>query len=86
MMTGWELRVNDQEVIIIQKEEYEIKFDIRISTTEGCVWAGYLRRTKAKESEVVVASVATKVSIQKARDLLGHSNEEARRATAKYLK
>ena len=46
---------------------------------------GRPRRTNAKESELAAATLVNKVSIQKVHDLLGHLNEEATRATAKYL-
>ena len=85
MMEGWSLRGNDTDGIIITRGEFEVKLDIRINTSEGCVWAGYFRRTKAKESELAAATLFNKVSIQKANDLLGHLNEEATRATTKFL-
>ena len=86
MVNDWNLSGNDRDGIIIRKGEFEVKFDIRINTSEGCVWATYFRRTQSLENELATASVATKLSIQKSHDILGQSNEEATRATAKYLK
>jgi len=86
MIEGWELRGNDRG-IIIRRGEYEVKFNICIlSTTTGCVWVGYFRRTQVTQSELAAVSLEQKVSIQYAHDLLGHSNEEATRVPAKHLK
>ena len=84
--TGWKLH-GDDKAIWLEKNGVEIKFDIAIKTKEGTIFAMYLKRSPGSDQEV--AGVGTdegmKMSIAKAHDLLGHTNEEMTRESAKAL-
>jgi hypothetical protein len=71
----------------------EVNFDIRISTSTSCIWCGYFKRHPIVPELVVAAPVKALASaaaavkpitmpIMKARDLLGHGDQEKTKATA----
>ena len=62
-----------------------IKFDIRISTPTSFVSAGYFRSEDHRETVLSSTEEGKKLSVKLAHEVLGHSNEEATRTTAKRL-
>ena len=81
---GWTLHGN-KNMIWIQKGETKIVFDIRIDTTEGCVFAIYIKRTQINELAAVGLTQSKPISVNKAHELYGHLHEQATRKTAEYL-
>jgi len=80
---GWTLKGN-QDSIVLEKNGTEIKFDIKIRTKEGVIYAMYLKRDHVELAGVGTDAVK-KVNINSAHALCGHTSEEATRATAKAL-
>jgi hypothetical protein len=80
--SGWKLN-GDKEVIWIEKDGQEIRFDIIIPTPKGALYCMYYKRT----SEMAMSAMdhGTKMNIMKAHDLLGHCSEDMTRATAKSM-
>ena len=71
---GWKLG-GDSKAIWIEKGGKQFRFDIVIPTASGAIFAMYIKRKKTRE----VAQMGTKpieMNIQKAHDMLGHSNKE----------
>ena len=117
MDKGWSLRGDQTQGFVMYKGDQTVKFDIRITTRQGCIWAGYFQRRDDSGDEISVIkapaadSTATKVvklvkstttpvdsstdggagkkpvkmTVQKAHQMLGHSNEAATGKTAKML-
>jgi len=78
---GWMLG-GDSKSISLTKGGKKIVFDIVIDTPDGMICCIYLNRhTTGTE----LAGMATKMNINKAHELLGHSHEKAVRESAKAL-
>jgi len=84
MKQGWSLH-GDDKAVKISKGGVTLTFDIRIETTEGLIFAMYAKRSHGSEIGGVGTDGPARMSIQKAHDLLGHTNEDMTRATAKAL-
>ena len=80
---GWILHRN-KECIWLTKDSMEISFDIAIQTAAGTLYCAYLKRV-TNANEIAGAEVPTRMNINKAHDLLGHSDEQKVRDTAKAL-
>jgi hypothetical protein len=90
---GWTLGGN-ADAIWLTKGDIEIKFDIKIPTPKGVLYAMYHQRnteiaapttaTPNAGTATIAAVVPTpkRMSVQKAHDMLGHINEKAVRKTA----
>jgi hypothetical protein len=79
---GW-LMSGNSESIVVSKEDVYLKFDIKINTSRGAIFAIYFKR-------IVVDTGLGSIAVQKWNiDVLhrryGHSSEDATRATAKLL-
>jgi len=83
---GWKLH-GDHKSIWLEKAGNVIRFDILIKTKEGTIFAMYLKRTSRSDQEVTGLGTDStmRLSVIKAHDLLGHTNEDMTRATAKAL-
>ena len=82
MAKGWKVE-GTEDMFIASKDGQVIKFDIKVHTATGTIYAcRYVRNT-----DISAASTAhgTTMNIQKAHELLGHSNEDATREMAKQL-
>jgi hypothetical protein len=75
---GWETKGN-KEFLVMEKNNQKIKFDIKVTIATGVVYCMYLQR----DEEIVNAAV--EYSINQAHERLGHSHEDATRATAIVL-
>eukprot|EP00957_Ditylum_brightwellii_P094654 7208416-Ditylum_brightwellii.AAC.1 len=63
-----------------------MKFDIRIPTKEGIIFAAYIKQFDPIELANASAEVPPKkVNVNKAHKLLGHSDKNKTKATAKHL-
>ena len=45
MEDGYTVTGNKNNGFAVSNGNHTVKFDIRISTREGCVWVGYFKRT-----------------------------------------
>lgn len=79
---GWTLGGN-KDAITIKKGNHVVKFDIKISTEKGAVYAAYFKR----DTEIAGAAQMkpVKMNVSQAHRKLGHMNEEMTRKTAKEL-
>ena len=85
IMDGWKM-TGDEEAIVMRKGGAEIRFDIVIKTERGAIFATYIKRRNAPELQGgMVVQEGSKMNVEKAHDLLGHSNEDTTRTTAKHL-
>eukprot|EP00957_Ditylum_brightwellii_P064709 4911182-Ditylum_brightwellii.AAC.1 len=75
----------DEKNISISKGDQKIVFDIIIPTKEGLFFAAYIEQYNPTEMANAGLEVPKKVNVNKAHALLGHSNEERTRMTAKHL-
>jgi hypothetical protein len=64
--------------LVMERNNQKIKFDIKVTTATGVVYCMYLQRDK----EIVNA---VEYSINQAHERLGHSHEDATRATSIVL-
>jgi hypothetical protein len=89
MREGWTFSGDDKTGFVLRKGKWALRFDIRISTKEGCVWVGYFRRNgkeaAASEISATAAINSTTMSVQRAHEILGHPSEEITRKTATHL-
>jgi hypothetical protein len=60
-----------------------VKFDIKIETGRGCVFAACFRRSSAQQEELSMTNI--RMDILQAHRRLGHMNEDTTRKTAKEL-
>jgi hypothetical protein len=60
-----------------------VKFDIKIETGRGCVFAACFRRSSAQQEEMAMTNI--RMDILQAHRRLGHMNEDTTRKTAKEL-
>jgi hypothetical protein len=67
---GWEMKGN-KELLVMERNNQKIKFDINVTTATGVVYCMYLQR----DEEIVNA--ALEYSINQAHERLGHSHEDA---------
>jgi hypothetical protein len=85
-LDGWIMTGTDEH-IELEKNGHKMKFDIKINTPEGAVFAIYLKK-REEQSEILNPSVtktdkAKKISIKQAHDKFGHMGEAlTRKATA----
>ena len=79
---GWQLH-GDKHAIWITKGGNQVKFDIKIPTPKGCIFAMYLER--ATEVAGAAAEMQQRMSIEEAHYKFGHANKEATREAAKAL-
>jgi len=85
LMDGW-IMTGDQNAIVMKKGNNEIRFDIGIKTKTGAIFAAYIKQRNAPELQGgMIVKEGSQMCIEKAHDLLGHSHEDATRATAKCL-
>jgi len=85
LMDGWKM-TGDNNAIVMRKGDCEIRFDIVIKTETGAIYAAYIKRRNAPELQGgMVVKEGSRMSVEKAHDLLVHSHEDATRATAKHL-
>ena len=92
MMNGWELGGN-KDALWLRKENQEIKFDIKIPTKEGCIFAVWIERGSQKGSELELAnltgtrieSVHKSISYGLMHQKLGHMGKDATIQIAEYL-
>ena len=86
MEMDWELHGSKRRGLLIEKKNMAIKFDIKIPTPKGAIYAMYFNRSCELANPSVQSALPTpKMSIEKAHRLLGHLNEEETRRTAKAL-
>ena len=86
-LQGWMLG-GDKNNLWITKGRRTIRFDIKIETPEGCVFAMYITRGKESEMGNVAAqgnNNKTTMTFRQAHDRLGHMSDAATRETAKQL-
>jgi hypothetical protein len=69
----------NKDFLVMERINQKIKFDIKVTTATGVVYCMYLQR----DEEIVNAAV--EYSINQAHERLGHSHEDATRATAIVL-
>jgi hypothetical protein len=79
---GWKLG-GDKHAIWIEKDGKQVHFDIVIPTPKGALYCLYFKR--GCEMAMAATSQGTKMNVMKAHGVLGHSNEDTTRATAKAL-
>ncbi len=80
VMNGWLMNANS-EGLTLSKGDLEIKFDLKIHTQKGTLFAGYLKRTQ--ELSAVSVKKHTKMTIDQAHAKLGHMDERTTREAAK---
>jgi hypothetical protein len=76
----WTLSGDKLRGLTLSKDGNEIRFDIRIETAKGVLWAACMKR-----KTVELNATAVSLSIKQAHLRLGHMNEEATRKTSKAL-
>jgi hypothetical protein len=79
---GWLFNGNE-EAIWLTKGKKEVKFDMKVPTNKGLLFAMYFRR----EAEIVAAATdkPQQMSIKEAHNKLAHSSEDSTRKTAAEL-
>ena len=82
-LQGWKLGGDDKK-IWLEKGDNKVVFDIVIPTKRGAVFAMYFKRSVGSE-EIAGVGHDMPMPVKKAHGLLGHSNENATRKTAKAL-
>ena len=80
---GWILG-GDNKLIWLENQGTMIEFDMKIETTEGVIFAIYIKRG-TEEISNVSTDRTMKVSVNKAHELLRHPCEVETRKTAKAL-
>jgi hypothetical protein len=76
----WTLSGDKLRGLTLSKDGNEIRFDIRIETAKGVLWAGWMKR-----KTVEINATAVSLSIKQAHLRLGHLSEEATRKASKAL-
>ena len=88
LQNGWALSGN-QHMIVAEKDGIQIKFDIVIPTASGAIYAGRFRRRSmelaAASGDATTNNKVHKTNITTLHALLGHSNEDANRQSARAL-
>ena len=79
---GWRLG-GDEEVIWIEKDGQQLRFDTVIPTPKGALYCMYYK--KATKMAMTATERGTKLNIMKAHDLLGHCSEEMTWLVAKLM-
>jgi hypothetical protein len=72
---GWEMKGN-KELLLMERNNQQIKFDIKVTTAICIVYCMYLKRDEE------LANAAIEYNINQAHERLGHSHEDATWATA----
>jgi hypothetical protein len=72
---GWEMKWN-KELPLMERNNQQIKFDIKVTTATCVVYCMYLKRDEE------LANAAIEYNINQAHERLGHSHEDATWATA----
>ena len=84
-VNGWKLH-GDDKAIWIEKDGKVIRFDIKIQTSRGAVFAAFIQRELGSAGVAVDGSrPVVSISYDTAHDLLGHMGEDATRKSAKHL-
>ena len=81
---GWKLTGNADELALTNGTQI-IKFDIKIHTPRGILFAMHFARNEEMGAIAKDAKSTTKISIQKAHEQLGHISYDAVRKTAKHM-
>ena len=81
---GWQLH-GTKNYLKLVKGKTEIKFDIKIKTKEGCIFAVYIETDKCGEMSNVQTDTGIRINPDKAHDILGHMDENRTRQAAKHL-
>ena len=88
MLKGWKLDGDATMGLRLSKGDKSVCFDLPIYTSEGVLFTLHAKRidprTDSTEHEIVCLNC--KYTYRQAHRLLGHTNEEFTRATAKHLK
>ena len=86
LSNGWKLTGN-QDMMKLTKGEAEIKFDLKIKTPRGTVFAAYFKRSAGKEigNARMDTGREIKMSIKEAHAKFSHQDEDQTRAVAKAL-
>ena len=79
---GWTMSGNT-ECIKLTKGDTTIRFDIKVHSPKGVLYAAYFKRDMEVGNQATDQKIS--MSIQQAHHRLGHINEDATRATAKHL-
>ena len=82
MSQGWKLN-GDEDAIWVTKGEMTLKFDIKITTKKGMIFAAYIKQEVAAAS--VGENVKMNVDYKVAHDMLGHFGIEATKKSAENL-
>jgi hypothetical protein len=76
---GWEMK-GKKELLLMERNNQEIKFDIKVTTATGVVYCVYLKLNAE------IASAAVEYNTNQAHEPLGHSHEDATRVTSISLR
>jgi len=60
MDKGWSLRGDQNQGFVMYKGDQTVRFDIRINTRQGFIWAGYFQRCADDGKELAAVDAATK--------------------------
>eukprot|EP00957_Ditylum_brightwellii_P187359 14269855-Ditylum_brightwellii.AAC.1 len=85
MKNRWLLH-RDNDAVWLTKDGHTMRFDIRIETKEGIIFAAYMKRVPTGEVANAGADAAVmRVNVNRAHELLGHTNKDRTWRTAKYF-
>mmetsp|Transcript_16953 Transcript_16953/g.18308 ORF Transcript_16953/g.18308 Transcript_16953/m.18308 type:complete len:113 (-) Transcript_16953:85-423(-) len=87
MLKGWKLEGYTTMGLRLSKEGKSVKFDLPIYTSKGALFTLHAKQIDPRTDSTVheVSCFNCKYTYQQAHQLLGHTNEEFTRVTAKYL-
>ena len=87
MLKGWKLEGDSTMGLRLSKSGKSVTFDLPIYTSEGVLFTLHAKRRNPKtdSTEHEISCFSCKYTYQQAHKLLGHTNEEFTRATAKHL-
>jgi hypothetical protein len=85
MINNWILG-GDENSILLEKGRNKIVFDIKITTSTGAIYCAYMKR-KFELTNLSTDGTRKEVTytVLQAHERLGHSNEDATRATADVI-
>ena len=83
LMKGFTVKGNHNEIIYV-KDNHQIKFDIKIETERGVLFAIKIKRNNGQMSKNLTNLKPT-ISIEEAHRKLGHLNENTTRSVSKEL-
>ena len=81
-MEGWKLEGYDTG-IEFTKDNTVIRINIIIKNKKGTLFGVLMKRHQSDNTLAAVMREGSKLSVAKTQSILGHSNEESTRATAK---